>query len=131
MILDREIKFRAWDAVDKKMYIPNSLGFDYLGNLVFVSANDAYRNNFDDGSKLTLMQFTGLYDKNGKEIYEGDILKDCWDNIHSVIYNRRWETILHIFKGRFPARYLDCSWMEWEIIGNIYETPELIREVMI
>ena len=76
------------------------------------------------------MQFTGLTDKNGKEIYEGDILKDSWECVHEVYYSEdaQWSTHLHKHpKHIFPARYLHCAYMQWEVIGNIYENPELLK----
>ena len=62
------------------------------------------------------MQFTGLKDTNGKEIYEGDILGDVWGNKGVVVWD----------KG--IARFNKVGGCEWaEIIGNIYENPELVK----
>lgn len=82
----------------------------------------------DDGDIIE--QYTGLKDKNGKEIYEGDIVKiEAYSRVFQVVY-RKWdcsfvyendedEEIAHMFDG-FPDEY--------EIIGNIHENPELLKE---
>ncbi len=75
------------------------------------------------------MQFTGLLDKNGKEIYEGDILKD---NIDGYVVVREmtgghftWKSTLSGIGGIFPFDYNQKN--NCEVIGNIYENPELIK----
>jgi len=84
-------------------------------------------------SAKPLMQFTGLHDKNGKEIWEGDVLKNTWRNRpYSVSF----------FEGGFrghwdylePQSHQSCGWLidefeasECEVLGNIYENPELNR----
>lgn len=80
----REIKFRAWNKIDKEMGIPFTLDDLYQAGLCQLKKKHEEEN-------YILMQFTGLHDKNGKEIYEGDIVKHC------------------------------------EVIGNIYENPELLK----
>ena len=74
-----------------------------------------------------VMQFTGILDKNNREIYEGDIVKLKYPNaIHEVFYEleRPWSLNTH---GFYPfTRYdLDDSQVDVEVIGNIYENPEL------
>ncbi len=88
-------------------------------------------------SQLGLMQYTGLKDKNGKEIYEGDIVKyEVWKRFHgdmsehtsAVEFNEKWA-------GWWPMvghTVVDDGYYNWEvenieIIGNIYESPELIK----
>lgn len=108
----RTIKFRAWDNSHSEM-------IDY----------SEVRSNFGwylDDDDITLMQFTGLLDKNGKEIYEGDILgywgKAAW--------------LVGFVEGRFCFIYEDgrkafgltkSSLQGKEIIGNIYQNPELLK----
>lgn len=109
--MSRVIKFRAWDRVLERMLIPK-----FIGN----------GNNFcsDDLMAVTgvieLLQYTGLKDKNGKEIYEGDIIGS----------NMNGQRQCH------EVRWVDESakWsMYWyddpEIIGNIYENPELLERI--
>ena len=83
-------------------------------------------------------QFTGLHDKNGKEIYDGDILKSVIGNIgfvrHSdsvcwhITYNLKLNTSLKNPPDENLLTQLWDSHDRWEIIGNIYENPELLKE---
>ena len=92
-----------------------------------------YSQNFFMRSDLELMQFTGLLDKNGKEIYEGDIVKDSeeklltieWDAHHvAFVASDRWMEWLRGYgNSGNPYEARQC-----EIIGNIYENPELIKD---
>jgi uncharacterized phage protein (TIGR01671 family) len=134
--MNREIKFRAWDKIDKKMYY--NVG-------VSVNGTQVYENEFipeniilDRGQEVLIpLQFTGLKDKNSKEIYEGDILnqklekttEDHWtvcgslgfypENAKIVEWDRDgW--YLGSWRLSGELRYL-------EVIGNIYENPELLK----
>lgn len=85
------------------------------------------------------MQFTGLHDKNGKEIYEGDIVV-CRDMHDSNVFGNAWKTVdgLSVAVPRTIAKEedgTDWDWPEdirtypfwWEVIGNIYENPEILK----
>ena len=98
----REIKFRAWNGVEM------SEPFDL---------NKGDPDTFPLG--LPLMQYTGLKDKNGKEIYDGDILKNEDYNRTRVM---EWENDV----VPFCFDYYESPG-DWEIIGNIYENPELLK----
>lgn len=147
----REIKFRFYDNKENKMLIPKYLirglsewnenknsddekddGIFRVGSLN--ASYDPYNDDdYLDGGLYTakerfiLMQYTGLKDKNGKEIYEGDILKVDWkDNRYkSVIGMVEWdnENAAYRFAAGSPS---EVSWSH-EIIGNIYENPELLK----
>lgn len=118
--MTREIKFRAWDK--KYMYYD----LDYLqsrGSIVLGGMGDCFDLSSEiDLEHVKLMQSTGLKDKNGKEIYEGDIVKHEYNKGQSDVF---------FDLGRFqPFSYLG-SYMgsEYEVIGNIYENPELLKGV--
>ena len=118
----RKIKFRAWDGfkiiydfwIDSKTGIPHQQWYEDMDRI--------------SGAKI--MQYTGLKDKKGREIYEGDIFKTSygstkflsvveWDEINARFLGftlERERKILYV--GREPAV---------EVIGNIYENPELLE----
>ena len=129
----REIKFRAWLKEDKKMENVKTMDFTdktirCLKKNEFINAYLLRRVNFDD---VELMQYTGLKDKNGKEIYENDLIS-C---------NKHKNIVVFFEGGCFKVKYLrnstttiTCtlnSFLEkykCKISGNIYEHPELLEE---
>jgi uncharacterized phage protein (TIGR01671 family) len=131
----REIKFRAWDKEKKRMALILNLfeknGVRLIESLTGEHEELAYKN-------IELMQYTGLKDKDGKEIYEGDILDMIvskfipdedgldYELIKAQIY---FENGSFWFKGNGRT---DCNWhfyneAEREVIGNIYEHPHLLE----
>ena len=138
----REIKFRAWHKGKKIM--GKVLGIDILHKEIFFSNGDVDYCEISDFKYIELMQYTGLKDKNGKEIYEGDIVEfDDYDrksnylkNVAVVVREDNVNTLaLQKFKydnTEFTNRYMDYIENIFEnskVIGNIYENPELIKEV--
>ena len=105
----REIKFRAWNGETCKMTY-----YDFLYT--------SQVKNFSEGtwSLDKLMQYTGLKDNNGKEIYEGDIVKTRAFGDRTTIVN--WNKIAWFAGGDF----MDAIGQSHEIIGNIWENPELL-----
>jgi uncharacterized phage protein (TIGR01671 family) len=121
--MNREMKFRAFNHVSKQMYYETKLG-------------DVFKWH-NEGQVQSIMQFTGLKDKNKMDIYEGDILDfkyplatadedDDQDNLLLRV-------VIDFHDGAFwfnGGGYTDCNWHFYnsedrELIGNIYENPEL------
>jgi len=118
----REIKFRAWDKKNKKMVVVWQIDWNDKGEIEYVNRNN-------DTSNFILMQYTGLKDKNGREIYEGDIVRGA--GIKPKIYTVEWLDIYGGFaflddEKAIPA--CEVPVLFCEVIGNIYENPELINE---
>jgi len=119
----RELRFRAWHKKRKKMYYFPLEGLWEGGFYLGIDEEDRDAPGFYvNGEDIEIMQYTGLKDKNGKEIYEGDI---CIQQSGS----------LPLKKGKITINptqgVLVDNWPIWilnvEIISNIYENPELLE----
>ena len=128
----RELKFRAWDKLKKRIcrvisISPNDDGTCAVQTL-FASFMEASIVGDNYPVRFELMQFTGLKDKNGTEIYEGDIL-ECTDcdgtSIGLVRYSGASFSIL--LKSDFVWE-LNLADSTYKKIGNIYENPELLED---
>ena len=119
----REIKFRAWDKLKKSVH--EVAGINFVEGIVLLwkqtgTARQTYAVEVDS---IELMQYTGLHDKNGTEIYEGDIVKTSYGDSVTVI----WDNDEMLGDGtdewcvgfRLPSFAEDC-----DVIGNIYENPQ-------
>ena len=118
----REIKFKAWNNLHKH-WMDRNYSSLYLDGELIVSEGESY-NTYEE---ITLCQFTGLTDKNGKEIYEWDIVKaEDWptliDSTTGYVYfeDGAWKV-----EGAIPPLVHFAS---LEVIGNIFENPELITK---
>lgn len=125
----REIKFRAWHK--GKKIIGNVLGIDILHKEIFFSNENVDCYEHVDFKNIELMQYTELKDKNNKEIYEGDIVK--LRNNHGigvVKYYDEWGAFVVEYVKSKPLVVLGMSYYkeDIEVIGNIYENPELLGE---
>jgi uncharacterized phage protein (TIGR01671 family) len=113
----REIKFRAYDVFYNKFVYSHEIGLEAFWRTV--------KHGIEAGREVPVSQFTGLHDKNGHEIFEGDIFMDEedgsynfveWDSEYGGWTTNQWFTPMELAK---EARTL-------EVIGNIYENPHLL-----
>jgi uncharacterized phage protein (TIGR01671 family) len=142
--MTRPIKFRAWGHLAREDYMMHyhvSLENKFGGMMPYVGDNDMICDH-------SLMQFTGLQDAKGNDIYEGDICNICCDgHFSNDCITIETDAMTPIFKGvvdmdcglwlwsdpsdkgwiAFSDYYNTASMLEVEIIGNIYESPELIE----
>ena len=127
----RQIKFRAFD--DGKMVYEKDIAHISMENTDILRLAKFFCNVRDDSH---IMQFTGLLDKNGKAIYEGDVVRiacgysgdhhypEC---VAEMIFNEG-EFCAHDYKNKWGFVGQDFSWKDDVIIiGNIYENPELVK----
>lgn len=111
----RDIKFRAWDKENEEMI--NVARFDIVDYTVYrhLFACDGYL-----AEDLEIMQYTGLLDKNGCEIYEGDIMTSQSENV-KVVFS---EGCFLVMSDTHYENLFEFT--DEEVIGNIYNNPDLI-----
>ena len=120
-------KFRAWLKNDKEMDNEVDQINWFNGELDFIGDGITYMVKADD---LVLMQSTGLFDKNGQEVFVGDIIKCTRGCPHEVYLEKEYGGT---YVGGMPAIYLKgllngYAWTgDEEIIGNVFENPELLE----
>jgi len=132
----REIKFRAWDIQRKLIFgVKCLVSYKYQHPQTdkedFLCAYDNRGCGGNINTNVILMQFTGLKDKNGKEIYEGDRIAYKSELENSVTGNIYWSDIRLQWVFALDEKYQDLRPFELykltkniEIVGNIYESPE-------
>jgi len=120
----REIKFRAWDKEKKKMRYPEVLVWGTDGLKVWRFFDEMIKlPELPPKQDIILMQFTGLKDKDGKEIWEGDILGKGTAERYEVDF----QDGAFVIHTRFYGVKCLNEFAYLEVIGNIYENPELLK----
>ena len=130
--MNRDIKFRVWIKNRKEIF--EVILIDYVSKQVtYLLERVGHLLNIrhDKFNDVELMQYTGLKDKNNKEIYEGDILFESFgEKYYKVVFENGSFRVE--FKGDFEEHSLDLIDVVaqgCEIVGNIYENPELLKVI--
>lgn len=135
--MNREIKFRAWDKKEKKMYYDVQNTYDFM-----INNGGCFEESFKDVleyDNYVVMQYTNCYDINGKEIYEGDIIRlegvddreigSTWEHIGKIVYKRGAFFVCYFDYYADGDEELICdAQVEFgTVIGNVYENKELLE----
>ncbi|MDM5231464.1 YopX family protein [Lysinibacillus pakistanensis] len=133
----REIKFRAWDEIGK--WMGNVTSFDFDEGAVFIKTKHSDDENKFDINNVPVMQYTGLKDKDGREIFEGDLYK--YTISHDMYNPESGHTtfeVVHVKAVTFEdgafyhGTHLLSEIIEFDdsftYVGNIYENHELLEE---
>jgi uncharacterized phage protein (TIGR01671 family) len=125
----RQLKFRAWDKLEKRFFYPDK---GYQGHYV-LTLNGQFQNlqNGSGGDEYVVQQFTGLKDSKGNEIYEGDIISYL-------------QHLFNVSPDKYPVKTKEVKWKNmkgcWnvyesqagednlEVIGNIFENSDLLKQ---
>jgi len=130
----REIKFRAWDKASKRMILPEYSDWEDF----MIEPDGTVSSSYESGGyspyrsksrvDYEIMQYTGLKDKNGKEIYEGDLIKFDDTNIGFIDCEEWTEFFIHWISEPDCTDYARDFYRisRAEVIGNIHENPELL-----
>lgn len=132
----RPIKFRAWHKTIKKIFVMELICFPKYGHFAY-TVSDGDGKLLGTEEDFELMQFTGLHDKNGKEIWEGDVVRG--DRVYVNNYDEECERekgLVGVVKfgdsgiseAAFYVDGITESLIKCEVIGDIHENPELLNQ---
>src|SRR2546428_565120 len=126
--VNREIKFRAYIEAEERFIFCDDSEENYLGTF-FTAVRQIEKIS---GKKMPIDQFTGLRDKNGEEIYEADILKladpeALPEELELEPQQAIWVGAGYVIKGATGVAVHPRRWHVYEVIGNIYENPDLLN----
>lgn len=131
---NRTIKFRVWTGARMEYAVMvGHLGAFYCPELDPRDKASMTPMNTRYGDNTPVMQFTGLHDKNGKEIYEGDVVTTDYPTVRNMADNWLVEYghtgMFQLARGSFKESIHDLVYNDWklEVIGNLYEAPELLN----
>ena len=135
----RPIEFRAWDKDTETMFIPEYISGD---GKVYEDIGVSFQQELSERKNVILLQFTGLKDRSGREIYEGDIV-DYFEEVGAEKGEEK-ETVAEVKFGDggffidgyrmfkdvkgYMANFIGPKWDKVKVIGNIYQNPELLED---
>jgi hypothetical protein len=125
-------KFRVWDKLDKEIYGVEEINW-FDGEFDFIGDGITFKRDADE---VELMQSTGLFDKEGTEVFEGDIISIELEEIETPINAKIFQNnkigmlMFHVFEDNEDVpmvELLEENSVAFAVIGNIYENPELLE----
>lgn len=128
----REIEYRVWDEIEREMYIVEEINFPFKTATVIKRKNERALRVYFHTREVKLMQYIGSKDRNGVKIYEDDVIRHH-SNKDKTDYIIKWHDASFGFIARpikeKPGRpHLNqATMLSYEIVGNIYKNPELLR----